>query len=86
MLIDANSMKAVFLMSYFFGDSKLMLRLQTAKTYRHKWTAKAEHLRQSGTNALSTKLANEKSSNFSFKQILVDKIFNKQKSVNFENQ
>lgn len=38
------------------------------------------------TNALSTKLANEKSSNFSFKPILVDKILNEQKFVNFENQ
>jgi putative transposase len=54
----------------------------------NKWLEKMnrEILPIISTNALSTKLANEKSSNFSFKTILVDKIVNEQKSVNFENQ
>jgi putative transposase len=54
----------------------------------NKWLEKMnrELLPIISTNALSTKLANEKSSIFSFKTILVDKILNEQKSVNFENQ
>ena len=54
----------------------------------NKWLEKMnrEILPMISANALSTKLADEKSSNLSSETILVDKVLNEQKSANFENQ